>query len=92
MNQAIEFAENQSAIATGQFEIRMLRASALYIAALWLKSIDDKGDYYVIVPPINGLGTAYVLLTSADFFSVLRNQASQKQRPQPASTHQAPTN
>ncbi len=90
---AIEVAEAAPATAAGNYELRLIRAPALYVTAVWLKDRSGKADdFFVVVPPAPEGFQSDLLEPAADFLKKLQSQAAAKMRLTPAVASPAPTN
>ncbi len=90
---AIEVAEAAPATAAGNYELRLIRAPALYVTAVWLKDRGRKAaDFFVVVPPAPEGFQSHVLEPAADFLKKLQSQAAAKVHLTPAVSTASPTN
>jgi hypothetical protein len=81
--QAIEVAEADPKIAAGRYEMRLVRAVALYVTALWLKDLTDATDWYVVIPPAPEGLRVHIIISAPDFFKLLQTMAAEKVRIRP---------
>jgi hypothetical protein len=90
---AIEVAEAAPATAAGNYELRLVRAPALYVTAVWLKDRSGKADdFFVVVPPAPEGFQSHILEPAADFLKKLQSHAAAKVRLSPPVSTSSPTN
>jgi hypothetical protein len=51
VEEAFRLAEQLPAVGKNPYEIRVLRAPALYVVALWLKDLQGDEDRFIVIPP-----------------------------------------
>jgi hypothetical protein len=75
---ALDQVEQRTEVATGNYEIRLLKVPALYVVALWLKDLEGDRDLVIPLdpaPPYLEPGRAY---TEAEFLEILGEPARQR--------------
>jgi hypothetical protein len=91
--QAIELAETAQATAAGSYELRLIRAPALYVTAVWLKDRSGQADdFFVVASPAPEGFQAHVVERAADFIKKLQAHATTKVRLTAPVSASSPTN
>lgn len=65
-------------VASGSYEVRMLKVPALYVAALWLKHLDGDDDLIVPLDPAPGFLEAGRAYREGEFLDALATPAQQR--------------
>jgi hypothetical protein len=92
MTRAIEVAETHQDTAAGNYELRLARAPALYVTAVWLKDRNGNADFFVVVPPAPEGFQSDILVSAADFIAELQSQAKAKVKATPSPSNLSATN
>jgi hypothetical protein len=69
---AVEDAQKLETVKTGSFEVVLLLAPAIYVAALWLRNRDGGADIILTIPPSDARLVPFQPMNSRDFMNVLR--------------------
>jgi hypothetical protein len=69
---------NLDAVRNGDYEVRLLRFSAIYVVAIWLKGSGGSADIIYPLPPAPSPLTAETALTPAEFLSAIRPLAQRR--------------
>jgi hypothetical protein len=76
--EALRVADQLPEIKQGTYEIRALRAPALYVMALWLKDVDGDDDRFIVMPPAFPPVQSLYAYPTSDLLAVLHQVAQQK--------------
>jgi hypothetical protein len=76
--EALRVAGNLPEVQQRAYEVRALRAPALYVMAVWLKDLHGDEDRFIVMPPAFSPIQALSPYTTADLISVLQQLAGQK--------------